>query len=55
MSYCKFENTLKALEECVHPEGDTNDIYTKSKENSSFEQKARLELIELCKEVAFEV
>jgi len=48
MDYCKFENTLGALQEC-------RDKWELSKDASSYEKEAKEKLIELCKEIAEEV
>ncbi len=51
MSYCKFENTLEALREClidIHLEDDERE------ERSDYESRARIELISLCREIAAE-
>lgn len=45
MSYCRFENTLRDLQECYHELDETEDL-------SEHEAKARRKLIELCKDIA---
>jgi hypothetical protein len=53
MSYCRFRNTYNDLCDCVAPAWGSNDIYTQdTDEPDSDEERARLKLIELCKEVA---
>ena len=44
MSYCRFENTLRDLEDCLENMDD--------KELSEYEEKARKRLIELCADIA---
>jgi hypothetical protein len=44
MSYCRFENTLKDLEDC--------DEHLDTKVNSKEEHEARKELIKLCISIA---
>lgn len=44
MDYCKFENTLEALTECLDA-FDSNGL-------SEEESKARLQLLEVCKSIA---
>lgn len=43
MSYCRFENTLRDLEDCSEHLDDEN--------LSKYEQRARERLIELCREI----
>ena len=45
MSYCKFQNTLEALQDCVD---------SLNEKLSPEEERARKLLIELCKEVSDE-
>jgi len=47
MSYCRFENTLAALRECCESE----DMVDPGQLNK-YETKARLKLIQLCREIA---
>lgn len=47
MSYCRFENTLKDLDDCYENMGD--DL-----SDSPTEEQARKELIELCKSIVEE-
>jgi len=44
MSYCRFENTLNDLRDCYENMDD--------KDLNEFEEKAKLELIKLCVEIA---
>ena len=44
MSYCRFENTVKDLYDCSKNMDDTD--------LSETEEKARLRLIRICKEIA---
>lgn len=44
MSYCRFENTLAALYECL-------DALQEGKELSESEENAKEELVHLCKEI----
>lgn len=47
MSYCRFQNTAADLEDCAEADGmhDPADL-------SAEEKRARLRLIDLCKEIA---
>jgi len=47
MSYCRFENTAKDLQDCLEAieKGDINDL------GSQYEVDALEELLELCKQV----
>jgi hypothetical protein len=47
MSHCRFENTLRDLEDCANHISD-NDL-------SESEKKFRERLIELCKDIAEEI
>lgn len=44
MSYCRFENTLRDLEDCSEHLDDTD--------LNEYEARARKKLIELCREIA---
>ena len=44
MSYCRFENTLRALEDCNRHMDETKDL-------SAEEKKARTQLILLCAQI----
>ena len=44
MGYCRFENTLKDLEDCLEHIDD--------KDLNEYEEPARKKLIKLCKEIA---
>lgn len=45
MSYCRFQNTLECLEDCQEYMGDTSGL-------DSSERLARIELIQLCRDIA---
>lgn len=45
MSYCRFQNTLQDLNECV------NEMDEPTQELSREEARAKMELIELCKTI----
>lgn len=45
MDYCKFENTLRALEQC-------DDNWDLEEDASEYEKRAKEFLIQLCKEIA---
>jgi|7_EtaG_2_1085326.scaffolds.fasta_scaffold35789_2 exonuclease VII small subunit len=53
MSYCRFENTVKALEECLEDLND-NGIEELEEKASEYEKPHIKGLIELCKQVAEE-
>lgn len=46
MSYCRFRNTLEALEDCSEHLDDTD--------LSSEEEKAKIKLLKLCAQLAYE-
>jgi hypothetical protein len=56
MSYCRFQNTLKDLQDCY--ENIEDDIFINESDaedltfNENQEIKARLRLIDLCKSIA---
>ncbi len=51
MSYCRFQNTLHDLEDCVNQmTGQTEE----EEELSSDEKRARMQLIQLCVDIADE-
>ncbi len=47
MSYCRFENTLRDLQDCLHHMNDEDD-----EDMSASEREARRELILLCGRIA---
>jgi hypothetical protein len=47
MGYCKFQNTLGALQECLDNDGMENE-----EKLSKEEQRARMQLIKTCVEIA---
>lgn len=48
MSYCRFENTLQDLQDCLeHLDDDTNDL-------SDRERKAKKRLIDLCYDIGMD-
>lgn len=49
MSYCRFENTLRALEDCFNNWDDSIDD-----QSSDYEIKAHKQLLALCKTIADE-
>ena len=49
MSYCRFQNTLKALRDCRDALGELNDF---EKELSSDEANAAKKLLKICRELA---
>lgn len=51
MSYCRFENTLRDLEEC---HSALNRIYDEVNEMSKYEKNAVVELVDLCKIISHE-
>ena len=55
MSYCRFRNTLKALQDCDDALSNENmELQTDDNEDglSGEEHRAKEELIELCKDIA---
>ena len=53
MSYCRFENTVRALNECLEDLND-NGIEELEEDASEYEKPHIKGLIELCKQVAEE-
>jgi len=51
MSYCRFENTLRDLEDC---HSALNRIYDEVNEMSKYEKNAVVELVDLCKIISHE-
>ena len=54
MSYCRFENTVKDLEECIDALNDADWDIEEMVENASskYEARAIRRFVSLCKEVA---
>ena len=51
MSYCRFENTLRDLEDCYYA---LSRIYDEVSDMSKYEKNASIELVALCKSIAEE-
>ncbi len=51
MSYCRFENTLRDLEDC---HSALNSIYDDIEDMSKYEKNAAIELVALCKSISEE-
>lgn len=49
MSYCRFENTLADLRDCFENWDDA-----KEEDMSTHEQKAKINLLNLCKDIAID-
>jgi hypothetical protein len=52
MSYCRFQNTLEALRECVQSTYDSSDPLA---ELSEPERKAAIKLLRLCRQFADDI
>lgn len=49
MSYCRFENTLRDLQDC---DNALDNIWDEVGEMSSYEKQALKDLVELCKNIS---
>ena len=47
MIYCKFQNTVSDLRDCLDHMGDVGDL-------SSEEKRARLNILRMCADIAFD-
>ena len=54
MSYCRFENTVKALEECLEDLYDKGGVEAVEEDASQYEKEHIRGLIELCQQVVDE-
>lgn len=52
MSYCRFENTLKALEECKQALDEDGGIEGVEETASQYEKPCIKKLVALCQEIA---
>ncbi len=52
MSYCRFENTFRDLQDCYNALGEAGSIEDVENEANEYEKKFVRKLVKLCKEIA---
>ena len=54
MSYCRFENTYKDLQDCYDALSEAGSIEEVEKNANEYEKKYIRKMVELCKDIASE-